>query len=355
MKPQNLLYAWSCDFNSDTGEGILSQNFCKTLSTRCKVLIKLHSPKFTAQIQNSKIKVKKNSYSIKNYKILHYLYPFLGITYLWFRFLSGKKVMYLNYLPLWNFLIFFFLPPNTVLGPITGGSIIKKNETNFLRKYIFPKFYIISLFILNIRQKKILFSTNLLKKFLNKELLKKSFFLFCLNLLDEEKIIKVKNSFNYDILFYYNRHPLKFNLRMIDLINELSNYKIKIACFGEIFPSNKIINLGKVSRLKTWEIMNNSKLCFNSGENPLSIFLLDSIVCNLKIIVNSTHYKYLKKFFSNQNFIKYKDSIPNKLLIKTILKNIKSHKKQTKLNKFRNNIIEINKINKNYFSNLLTK
>ena len=37
--------------------------------------------------------------------------------------------MYLNYLPLWNFLIFILLPPKTLLGPITGGSQIQRKKT----------------------------------------------------------------------------------------------------------------------------------------------------------------------------------------------------------------------------------
>jgi hypothetical protein len=41
---------------------------------------------------------------------------------LWKDFLSGKKTIYVNYLPLWNFLIFLLLPPGSILGPITGGK-----------------------------------------------------------------------------------------------------------------------------------------------------------------------------------------------------------------------------------------
>ena len=186
------LYAWSCDFNSNTGEGILSQNFCKTLTTEKKICIKLLSPNISALVFKSNIKTKKKI-NIKNIKLLHYLYPFLGIIYLWSKFLIGKKVMYLNYLPLWNFLIFLLLPPNTLLGPITGGGKIQINKNNYLRKYLFPKLYRISLFILKIRQKNLLFSTDLLKKFIDKKIHSKCFFLFCLNLLEEKKkIIEVK-------------------------------------------------------------------------------------------------------------------------------------------------------------------
>ena len=46
----------------------------------------------------------------------------------WYKYFNGYKVCYVNYFTLWNFLIFFLLPPKTTYGPITGGYfLIKKN------------------------------------------------------------------------------------------------------------------------------------------------------------------------------------------------------------------------------------
>ena len=42
----------------------------------------------------------------------------------------------MNYLPLWNPLLFILMPPNTILGPITGGSkFLKKPLSYFLEEY----------------------------------------------------------------------------------------------------------------------------------------------------------------------------------------------------------------------------
>ena len=43
-------------------------------------------------------------------------------------FLRGTSFTYVNYLPLWNFLIFTTLAPTTNIGPITGAI-------NFETKY----------------------------------------------------------------------------------------------------------------------------------------------------------------------------------------------------------------------------
>ena len=56
----------------------------------------------------------------RNFLNRKYLVPFIGILYCWKNFVKGNKVGYINYLPLWNFFIFIFLPPKTILGPITG-------------------------------------------------------------------------------------------------------------------------------------------------------------------------------------------------------------------------------------------
>ena len=97
-----------------------------------------------------------------------YLSTIYGIIYCWKKFLKNERVCYLNYLPLWNFLIFVFLPPKTILGPITGGANYSKSNifSYFIRGIIFPLFYKISEFSLNLRQSNLVFSTDLLKKYL---------------------------------------------------------------------------------------------------------------------------------------------------------------------------------------------
>ena len=66
-----------------------------------------------------------------------------------------EKVIYINYLPLWNCLIFLFSPPKTIFGPITGSLQINKtkNFKSLIRLLIFPIIYKISLLILNYRKR----------------------------------------------------------------------------------------------------------------------------------------------------------------------------------------------------------
>ena len=50
----------------------------------------------------------------------------------WKQCLKGNKTCYVNYLPMWNFLVFLILPPSTLLGPITGGA---HNVTNSILNF----------------------------------------------------------------------------------------------------------------------------------------------------------------------------------------------------------------------------
>ena len=173
---KNNVRVWACDYSLSTGEGNLARLFVKKKLSGYRVIFNKVSKK---SIKDGFIK-----------KILYYKYisPIIGILYCWYWHLNGKKVCYLNYLPLWNFIIFLFLPPRTILGPITGGSFfLDVSVYSLFRKYIFPLFYQLSVTILYFRKTKLLFSTNLLKKYLPRSYLKKSEFNFVFNYLKKKK------------------------------------------------------------------------------------------------------------------------------------------------------------------------
>ena len=95
----------------------------------------------------------------------NYLSPIYGIFKIYVNSFKYKNICYLNFLPLWNFIIFLFLPKKTILGPITGSVYKSKiRDLNSLcRKYIIPILYNISLLIIN-KKKKLIFPTSILEK-----------------------------------------------------------------------------------------------------------------------------------------------------------------------------------------------
>ena len=114
MKSKKIYY-WACDKSENSGEGKLALYFIKDLNKKF----------ITAEIKRPKFKIKFIN-KIINYK---YIIPFFGILYCWKYFLNIKSLLH-KFLPLWNFLIFLLLPPNSNIGPTGGAKFIKNSNFN---------------------------------------------------------------------------------------------------------------------------------------------------------------------------------------------------------------------------------
>jgi len=253
------IYYWANNIKKNSGEGILALNFISLLKRRYK---------------NCKL-ISLNKYNHNETFFYNYILPFFGILRIWKYSLKGKKVCYINYLPIWNFLLFLTLPKNTILGPITGNNI-KEN-------YIYRILKHIGIFFLK-KRNKILFSHNqFIKYFKNKKNYYFNFILYNFNL--KKNFSKKK----YDFIIYFKKNNNKGNHFLIKLILELSN-KFKIIVIGDKIPSNlinkNISNYQNLSRKKALIFISQSKNSIISKENTLSFFALDCVAFKLNIFHN---------------------------------------------------------------------
>ena len=273
------LYIWACDYSKTTGEGILARLFTKELKKK------------------NIIKVNKKTYL--NHK---YITPFIGILFCWKNYLIYRRVAYINYLPLWNTLIFLFLPPNTILGPITGGAkYSKKDKKNFIiRNYLFPILYKISEKVLNLRFKNIIFATSLLKKFLNNKTINLSNFNFVFKFINLRK----KNKKDIHLIVYYRKHSNKLTFFPIKYLKKILKEKYSVHVIGDILKIKNVINHGKLSNKKVQILQSRSKYTIASGENFYSLFILECISNHVKILVNESDYQKID--FYKEKFIKKK-------------------------------------------------
>lgn len=275
----NKLIFWVCDYSDKTGEGNLARKFIKE--------------------NFKKKKIKINTLKLNDFFNHKYLSPFVGIISCWKHYLKGNNVGYINFLPLWNFLIFFLLPPKTILGPITGGALYdQSNKVNYLiRKILFPIFYKLSEFIINLRFKsKIFFSTELLKNYLSKNTIRRSKFNFVLKNL---KFKKKKNK-DIDFLIYYRIHSNKSLFFNYELIQNLVKSNLKIFVIGDKLDMKGVINLGYLNKKKIDILQSRTKYTLYSGENIYSLFVIECITNHVKILINKENIqklKDLKKFF----------------------------------------------------------
>ena len=285
----NKIYFWACDISKNSGEGILANLFLKKY-------IKNKKNSYFVNINLKNKNQKKNNFSKNdnNYTgIYHkYFFPYIGVLNLWLKFFQSKKICYVNYLPLWNCLIFLLLPPKTILGPITG-TIYRTSHSclfNILEK--------ISITIIKMRYKKAIFSTNFYES--KYSLNKKNFITnFIFTDFDYKKTnIKKK----YDFIIYYRKNSKLKKDYIIKLIHELKKYKYSFVTIGDKLNIDGNKNYGYVSRQKANKIISKCKFAISNPENLYSFFVQDCLSYNLVVFYNI--------FFKKFNSINKKKLIP---------------------------------------------
>tara|TARA_Y100000992_G_C21253631_1_gene487291 strand:- start:349 stop:1218 length:870 start_codon:yes stop_codon:yes gene_type:complete len=276
--------AWCCDYENKTGEGRLARKFIDEKIRMKK--IKILKPKFKFYLSN-------------------YFYQFYGIFIMWYFFLKGWKVIYVNYLPLWNSCIFLLCPPTTIFGPITGSIQINKliNFKSIIRLCLFPILYKFSVFILRIRRKKIIFATNILIKYFKKNKIKNYEFNFVLN--NFKLFPKLsKNKKKYYLIIYYRKYNNKFFEHHKIFIYDLIKRNKKIVVVGDNLNIPGTINLGKKNKKQLDMIIKQSSFCLSGDDNLLSFFNIDCLKNRVKIIYNYK-LKYQIPKSINKLFVPY--------------------------------------------------
>ncbi len=340
-------FIWASDISNISGEGVLGRNFLKRLRFSQDYIIKIQT------FENIFIlkKLHFKNLNLKKKKILQqsffhkYIGPIYGIFMCWINFLNGNKVIFLNYLPLWNFLIFILLPPGTKLGPITGSKYYSYNA-NFgiiTRKFLLPILFNISSFILIFRYKKKIFSTDLLKDYFPKTKSIKSDFVLTLI----AKKNKRPSHHKYDFVFYYRKHPTKNNLFILNILRNLSKANYRICIIGDKLKNINAEQLGYIKNDEVIKILKKSKATFSSSENLLNLFIIEAINNNVLVFCeNKKHFARYKRLFDQIIPLNFRKK-NNLLEIKDIFKNKKI------LNKKNFYIEKVKKEYENYFKNYL--
>ena len=279
-------YCWVCDFSKISGEGNLANLFINKNFYNDYLI---YTP--FSLITNKKFK------NIINYK---YISPFIGIIFCWYLFIKKKKVAYINYLPLWNFFIFALLPPKTLFGPITGGANFKK-KNNIIRRLLFPIFYKLSEFFLIIRNEKVNFSTDLLKKYLSTYTINRSEFNYVFKYLCKKK----PRNKDIDFLIYYRKHKNKVSFFPYNLIKKLILLNFKIHIVGDYFDNKLVINHGFLNNNKINILLSKTFYSITSDENIYSLFTIECINNNVKILTNEKNKNKIKFFKNNFIFVNY--------------------------------------------------
>tara|TARA_Y100000591_G_C21842565_1_gene706619 strand:- start:82 stop:1122 length:1041 start_codon:yes stop_codon:yes gene_type:complete len=294
----NTIFCWCSNLEFNNGEGILGRTFAeKILNQKTnRLIIKTNHGEYL--YKNNKFLLKKKNFFPEFLK--KYFLPFYGIFFLLIKNAQNYKTSYINYLPLWNFAIFFLLPKKTILGPITGTTKINsKNILNFIfRKYLMKIFFKISLNIIYKKFTSVIFSTENLKHLIEKKYKQRYFFNFCFQSITHGKNLQQKN---IDFIFYLKNHKNKTNSLLEQYIKLLAKKNYRIYVVGDNFKFKKVKNLGFIKRNELKKILKKTKFAINSGENLYSLFALDCYSSNV-ITFNDIELKPKNTILNKNNF-----------------------------------------------------
>jgi hypothetical protein len=294
-----IYYAWSSDLSKNSGEGKLGLMFIENIYNFTKKNIHCFSNNgnfvFSKKTKNTFKDNKLNNNFYNNYVKIFY-----GIFLMWKYYFLKKKIIYVNYLPIWNFLIFLLLPPKTILGPITGN--LKKNRKIFgiiKIDYILYLCSLISLLILKVNKKNFFFAHEDLYKKLKKNLWFDCFYNYQLLYFKKSK----KNLSKKNNILIYNRSNKSKNIKF--LLSNLFKKKFfdEIGVVGLKLSLNSVKNYGYVNHKKLLKILSKYKFALISDENIYSFFCLDALSCQVRLIYNKNSHKF-KNYFNNSQFIK---------------------------------------------------
>ena len=323
---KDYIYAWCCDFSSFRGEGILALNFLKSLNYITKKNIYAESPYGSIFIKKKKIyylKNKKRGLKKINFNFFYnYLSPFFGVLKIWYNHYNNRSVCYVNFLPFWNFFLFILMPTNIIYGPVTGSLYSRKIKgfSTLIRKFLIPTLYRISSKIVSYQNRKLIFSTEILKKYTNKKKLKNYYFNY--NLINYLNSNKKNIKKDIDIIFYYRKYLAHDHESQVKIIEYLSKKKYSIYVVGDKLNIENIKNIGIVPRNKLFHYLSRSRFTINEGSNFFSIFCLDCLSNGVKIFydkkIKVKNSFFPKKYFEEINF----EDLNNSLLI--IQKNLRN-------------------------------
>ena len=284
----DIVYCWACDLGENRGEGRLALKYIeKEFSSHSKFYFKNTNDSFYSEYDDIKNKFKTQK-DVNLSFFESYISPIIGIFWLWYNFILGRKVCYLNFFPLWNSLLIIFLPPKTILGVITGSIYHKKvvSFKTFLRKYIVPIFYFINSKLILIRSSKLNFSTNLLKKYFSKNNKKLEFDFIFKNL--ELKKYEKKD---IDFALYFRKYDTKSNEFFKNIIKFFNQSNYKFVYFGDKCENIDTNYLGFLSHKEVQNILSKTKYSIISEENFYSFYSIECISNHVNIFYNKQNYE----------------------------------------------------------------
>ena len=119
-----------------------------------------------------------------------------------------------------------------------------------------------------------------------------------------------------DFLIYYRKHKNKVSFFPYNLIKKLILLNFKIHIVGDYFDNKLVINHGFLNNNKINILLSKTFYSITSDENIYSLFTIECINNNVKILTNVKNKNKIKFFKNNFILVNYNKNILFKKLNK---------------------------------------
>ncbi len=243
---REMAYVVGCDISSETGEGFLANSLIELVQTRFDVTV--YSDWFVQSFR---------SHQLLRDRVLP-LYFFLVCMLLR---LGRHRVVFLNYVPIWNFLNAILARCGVKLGPITGSVLVVPTRASLkeriIRLYLQRIFITLSEWLLPRRSFLWCATPSVFLRLQNSGLRNLGFGFPYLNKIESEPLM-VKS---YDLFIYSNRHPIKNHAAVLQFLASPLTRGFKICYVGPTTKTQQnVSSFGPISEKEFNHLLASSRL-----------------------------------------------------------------------------------------------
>ena len=126
-------------------------------------------------------------------------------------------------------------------------------------------------------------------------------------MIENINIKKFNNKKKIDLLLYYRKHINKESFFPNKFVKKIAASGLKISVIGDKLNIKNIKNYGYLKNIDVQKLQSLSKFTIVSGENIYSIFTVECLLNNVKILIDKKYYNqisFLKKQFVIIDFSK---------------------------------------------------
>ncbi len=303
----NAVVVWASDFEGIGGEGVLANLVVNALVAgfpgRAIIVVSPYAIHAMRSGKPSHIRA-INPFGLPPLTSAHqdnrqtfftkYIVPFAGACFLR-SIAKRRKTMYLNYLPLWNFLLLLLIPRSSVLGPVVGGyppavsmrQLVKKPAV-LVRGALMPLCYFAGAAVITRKFPLLVLGNPCTYRFFPASY-RRNILFSCVNILAARAttVADRPEMPAYDVFFYLRGHPSRHPEASRTLLAEISRLGYKVCVAGDLANVPGVTDKGYVPHERLLRLLVDSASFVCLSDNLFAITTIEALALGVHCFLYS--------------------------------------------------------------------